>query len=65
MPDAGHNEPSKHGQATTTDKNLETPCRVFPLSPVAMLKKLQNLVFNCEKRWIFFATLRGGEGIKL
>jgi len=32
-------------KATAPDNYLETLCRLLPLSPFAMLKRLQNLVF--------------------
>ena len=32
--------------AAASANNLGTPCRLLPLSPLAMFKRLQNLVFS-------------------
>jgi len=47
--------------ATTADKNHETPCRVLPLFPFAMLKKLQNLVLTARNGG-FFGNIERGKG---
>ena len=54
-----HGNSTSVDQATGSVNNLGTPCRLVPLPPFAMLKRLENVLFSVRKASSLYNIERG------